>query len=156
MTPKQKKRFLFVASIIVGLSLATFFGLKAIEENANYFVQPTDIANSAKGAEGGLDLSKNYRVGGIVKPDSVIRNGVDVEFKITDCDHDVVVYFTGILPDLFREGQGIVANGSLVQKASGLAFNASQVLAKHDENYVPKEAAEAMMQKQANQCNQAS
>ncbi len=150
MTPKQKKRSLFVASIIGGLALATFFGLKAIEENANYFVQPSDIS------KGGLDLSKSYRVGGIVKPNSVKRDGVDVEFVITDCDHDVFVYFTGILPDLFREGQGIVANGSLVQKASGLAFNASQVLAKHDENYVPKEAAEAMMQKQANQCNQVS
>lgn len=147
MTPRQKKRFFFVASIIVGLSLATFLGLKAIKESANYFVQPTDIVN------GNIDLSKKYRIGGIVKANSVKRQGVDVEFQITDCTHDVMVTFTGILPDLFREGQGIVANGALEEHNGSIRFAATQVLAKHDENYVPSESANAMMLKQADQCD---
>lgn len=151
MTPKQKKRLFFVSGIVGGLVLATFLGIKAMEESANYFVQPSDIALKE------LDLQRGYRIGGIVKPKSVKRKGVDVEFAITDCDHDVTVEFSGILPDLFREGQGIVANGRLERQDNNeLRFMASQVLAKHDENYVPKEAAEAMMQKQANQCNQVS
>lgn len=150
MTPRQKKRFWFVSSIIVGLGLATFLGLQAIKESANYFVQPTDIAN------GDIDLTKRYRIGGIVKAASVKRQGVDVEFAITDCTHDVTVKYTGILPDLFREGQGIVANGSLEEHEGSIRFLANQVLAKHDENYVPSESANAMMLKQANQCDKAA
>lgn len=150
MTPKQKKRFAFVAAIIGGVSLATVLGLQAIKENANYFIEPSDII------AGEFTVEQSYRIGGIVKPKSVDRlaDGITVEFMITDCAADVPVRFTGILPDLFREGQGIVADGKLTQSATGKStFIASQVLAKHDENYVPNEAAEAVMQAQANQCN---
>lgn len=151
MTPRQKKRFAFVSAIIIGVSLATVLGLVAIKKTANYFIQPSDIT------AGNFSTQQDYRIGGIVKPNSVMRleNGVTVQFMITDCKADVLVQYTGLLPDLFREGQGIVANGKLAapdaKKPS--IFMASQVLAKHDENYVPNEAAEAVMQAQANQCN---
>lgn len=158
MTPRQKKRFAFVGAIVIGVSLATTIGLMGISKSADYFIEPTDVV------AGNFSTEQGYRIGGIVKPDSVKRldDGVTVEFLITDCTADVPVRYTGILPDLFREGQGIVANGKLHTAGSvtsGLptttqsTFMASQVLAKHDENYVPKEAAQAMMQAQANQCN---
>ena len=158
MTPRQKKRLAFVGAIVIGVSLATTVGLMGISKSADYFIEPSEIV------AGNFSTEQGYRIGGIVKPDSVRRleDGVTVEFLITDCKADVPVRYTGILPDLFREGQGIVANGKL-QTASISAtgqttitqftFMASQVLAKHDENYVPNEAREAMMQAQANQCN---
>ena len=155
MTPRQKKRFAFVSAIVVGISVATALGLVAIKKTADYFIQPSDIV------AGNFSTEQGYRIGGIVKPKSVIRleDGVTVQFMITDCKADVAVRYTGILPDLFREGQGIVANGKLETSGTQTGtpttstFIASQVLAKHDENYVPNEAAEAVMQAQANQCN---
>ena len=163
MTPRQKKRLAFVSAIVIGVSAATAIGLMGIKKSADYFIEPSDIV------AGNFSTEQGYRIGGIVKPNSVKRleDGVTVQFLITDCAADVPVRYTGILPDLFREGQGIVANGKLQaagttsDSTSGSAsaevtqstFIASQVLAKHDENYVPNEAAEAVMQAQANQCN---
>lgn len=161
MTPRQKKRLAFVSAIVIGVSAATAIGLVGIKKSADYFIEPSDIV------AGNFSTEQSYRIGGIVKPDSVQRleDGVTVQFLITDCAADVPVRYTGILPDLFREGQGIVANGKLqaagtpsVPGSSSVpttqsTFIASQVLAKHDENYVPNEAAEAVMQAQANQCN---
>jgi len=159
MTPRQKKRLAFVSAIVIGVSAATAIGLMGIKKSADYFIEPSDIV------AGNFSTEQGYRIGGIVKPNSVKRleDGVTVQFLITDCDADVPVRYTGILPDLFREGQGIVANGKLQaagtvsDSTSGATtqstFIASQVLAKHDENYVPNEAAEAVMQAQANQCN---
>lgn len=158
MTPRQKKRLAFVGAIIIGVGLATTVGLMGISKSADYFIEPSDVV------AGNFSIEQGYRIGGIVKPNSVRRleDGVTVEFLITDCKADVPVRYTGILPDLFREGQGIVANGKLQTASSTTAgqknttpstFMASQVLAKHDENYVPNEAREAMMQAQANQCN---
>lgn len=146
MTPRQKQRMWIVITIVIGAGVAAVLGLKAFQANITYFLNPSDVAS------GNYDINNRYRVGGIVKPGSISRldDGVTVQFSVTDCDADVIVQYTGILPDLFREGQGIVANGKLNQQA---VLVASQVLAKHDENYVPTEAAEAVMKAQAEQCN---
>ena len=153
MTPRQKKRLLFVSAIVVGVSVATAVGLLGIKQSADYFIEPSDII------AGNFSTDKGYRIGGIVKANSVSRleDGITVQFMITDCKADVPVRYTGILPDLFREGQGIVADGKLSTNGTDSTipsiFTASKVLAKHDENYVPNEAAEAVMLAKADQCN---
>jgi cytochrome c-type biogenesis protein CcmE len=146
MSPSQKNRLVIVGVILAGVSVATFFVLRALSAQAEFFLTPKQITQSEYTAD------QRYRIAGLVKKGSVsaLPNGVTRRFVITDCEYDVDIEFTGILPDLFREGQTIVATGVL--DASGL-FTASEVLAKHDENYVPKEAAELMMQAQANKCD---
>jgi len=145
MTPRQKKRFTLVGLIIAGTTLAALLALKGFQQSITYFVMPTDIH------QGEFDTTSHYRIGGTVKVGSVSRlaDGISVQFSITDCTHDVPVVYTGILPDLFREGQGIVADGSLDEAGR---FTAKQVLAKHDENYMPSELAEEMIEKQMQQC----
>ncbi|MBX2847550.1 MAG: cytochrome c maturation protein CcmE [Acidiferrobacterales bacterium] len=146
MSPTQKKRFTVVAAIVCGVGLATFFALQAFQANIEYFLTPQQV-NAGEYQENQL-----YRIGGLVKTGSVntLSDGVTKRFDVTDCEHDVTIQYTGILPDLFREGQAIVANGRFDQ---GNIMIANQVLAKHDENYVPNEAAEAVMLAQANKCN---
>lgn len=139
MSPTQKKRFIIVGVIVAGMSLATFFALKALENSAQYFITPSEIKlKTYEASKSGL-----YRVGGMVVNGSVKRleDGVTVQFDLTDTAEAITVQFTGILPDLFREGQGIVADGKINNE--GL-FVADKVLAKHDENYMPKEAMEAL------------
>lgn len=145
MSPTQKKRFTIVAAIVVGVSLASFFILKAFQANIEYFLTPKQIN------DGEYQANQLYRVGGLVKTGSVstLSDGVTKRFDVTDCEYDVTVQYTGILPDLFREGQAIIING----KFENSTMIANQVLAKHDENYVPSEAAEAVMLAQANKCN---
>ena len=134
--PKHKRlSLLVVASIIlvaaVGLMLAAF------EDNLIFFNTPTDIV------EKDIDADRRFRLGGLVEEKSVRRDedGLTTRFRVTDLTHTVEVSFRGILPDLFREGQGVVAEGML--NASGV-FIASEVLAKHDENYIPENVAEAL------------
>ena len=146
MTPKQKDRLVIVIAIIIGVSVATGLGLVAFKENIRFFVSPEDVAKTD------IDIEGQYRIAGIVKPGSVERqaDNISVKFVLTDCKADVAVYFTGILPDLFREGQTIVANGKFDTEKN---MQAEQVLAKHDENYVPTEASKSIMEAQANQCS---
>jgi len=145
MTPRQKKRFTLVGLLIAGTTLAAFLALKGFQQSITYFVMPTDIH------QGEFDTNSHYRIGGTVKVGSVSRleDGITMQFSITDCTHDVLVFYTGILPDLFREGQGIVADGRIDKNGQ---FTAQQVLAKHDENYMPSELAEEMIEKQMSQC----
>ena len=145
MNPTQKRRFTIVAVIISGVALATYFALQAFNANIEYFLTPKQIA------DGEYQAQQRYRLAGLVKKDSLetATDGVTRRFVVTDCVSDVTVQYTGILPDLFREGQAIVATGKLDADRTLLA---SQVLAKHDENYVPSEAADAMMLAQANKC----
>lgn len=136
MDAKMKKIALIggaVAVVGVGLTLA----LQAFNENLVFFFSPTQVA--AKEAPEG----RTFRLGGVVEPGSVERqgDGVTVAFKITDTAQSVPVVYKGILPDLFSEGQGVVAQGKL--DGHGV-FTASEVLAKHDENYMPPEAAKAL------------
>jgi len=137
MTPKRKQRLILVGLMVCGVGLAVTFGLKAFQESITLFRSPSDIA------AGAVKPGTPFRVGGMVVDDSVQRrdDNLDIKFELTDHAHTVVVSFTGILPDLFREGQGIVAMGQLSDDG---VFVASEVLAKHDENYMPPEVAEAL------------
>ena len=146
MSPSQKKRFAIISLIIAGVSAATFFSIMAMQSSFEYFKTPTQIKTE------GFDAQQTYKLAGIVRKGSVKRlsDGVTQRFDLTDCENDVTVQYTGILPDLFREGQAIVTIGKFSDEQMLIA---SQVLAKHDENYVPNEAADAVMLQQANKCN---
>lgn len=148
MSPTQKKRFAIVAIILLGVGAATFLGLMSIKSSIEYFRTPSQI-NS-----GEFDQTQTYKLAGLVRKGSLKRleDGVTRRFSLTDCVHDVTVQYTGILPDLFREGQAIVSIGHFDSES---VLIAQQVLAKHDENYVPNEAADALMLAQANKCDNA-
>jgi cytochrome c-type biogenesis protein CcmE len=138
MTRKQQR----VAFIIGGLALlgvATGLVLYALDETMVFFHTPSDVA------EKGIAAGTRFRLGGLVETGSVVRGqGTAVQFIVTDTEKNLPVAFTGILPDLFREGQGVVAEGML--NGAGV-FEADSVLAKHDENYMPKEVADALKAK---------
>ena len=119
-----------VALLVLGVSLAGYFGLKAFNDNLLYFFTPTDII------ENKAPTGKSFRLGGLVVTGSVVREDMNVVFSLTDNSEIIKVSYNGILPDLFREGQGIVATGSLDQDI----FVATTVLAKHDENYMPRKS----------------
>jgi cytochrome c-type biogenesis protein CcmE len=137
MKPARKKRLVLIVLMVVGISAGVGFALKSLDENIMFFFTPTEVTEG-KAPEGRL-----FRIGGMVVTGSVNRpgDGLTVEFDLTDNVEKVTVRYTGILPDLFREGQGIIANGQI--DSSG-GFVAQEVLAKHDENYMPPEVAEAM------------
>ncbi|MEY2696792.1 MAG: cytochrome c maturation protein CcmE [Pseudomonadota bacterium] len=136
MTPRRR-RMLVVSLILAGVGLAAYFGLTAFQKNLLYFLTPTQIA------QGEAPKGHSFRIGGLVVKGTVRRapDTLEVHFDLTDGNRTVGVSYTGILPDLFREGQGIIAIGKLSE--SGV-FEASEVLAKHDENYMPPEVAESL------------
>ena len=134
MKPRHK-RAAIIAGGLATLSLAAFLVLNAFQSNLVFFFTPTQIAS------GEAPRGKAFRVGGLVEPGSVKRDGTTVVFNVTDNAKSIAVAYTGILPDLFKEGRGIVAQGAIQPDGS---FRASEVLAKHDENYMPPEAAEAL------------
>jgi cytochrome c-type biogenesis protein CcmE len=138
----KQKRLGLILLMVAGISIATFFGLRAFNDNLMYFFSATDVI------EGKAPKDHLFRLGGMVVKGSVVRqpSGLTVRFVLTDMAKEVTVEYTGILPDLFREGQGIVANGKL--DANGI-FIAQEVLAKHDENYMPPEVAGSMKNKPA-------
>ncbi len=137
MTPKRKQRMMLVGLMLGGVAMAVGFGVNAFKQNIMLFHSPTDVA------AGTVKPGQPFRVGGMVVEGSVKRSDTDlnVYFELTDHAQTVPVSFSGILPDLFREGQGIVAMGSLDDQGT---FGATEVLAKHDENYMPPEVAEAL------------
>ena len=134
---RRQSRMLFVAIVISGVVIATVLALSAIGENMLYFFSPSQVK------AGEAPTGRTLRVGGMVVNGSVRRasGSLTVEFDLTDHAEQITVRYTGILPDLFREGQGIVARGSVIGNG---VFEAQEVLAKHDENYMPPEVAEAM------------
>lgn len=136
MNPKRKKLLLIVVFIVAGMGTATGLALKAFRNNLLYFFSPTQVVN------GKAPDDAQFRIGGLVEKGSVKRDpdSLQVSFVLTDTAHEVKVVYDGILPDLFREGQGIVADGRLRNGQ----FVASQVLAKHDANYMPPEVADAL------------
>ncbi|MFM1891158.1 MAG: hypothetical protein RLZ44_235 [Pseudomonadota bacterium] len=142
MNPKRKKRLVLIGLMVVGVGIAVGFALKAFNENLMFFFSPSEVA------AGKAPDSAAFRLGGMVVEGSVQRpgDGIVVEFALTDYGDTVTVQYEGILPDLFREGQGIVALGRLNPQG---VFVADEVLAKHDENYMPPEVAAAMKTVQA-------
>jgi cytochrome c-type biogenesis protein CcmE len=135
MTPRRK-RMILVSLIVVGVAAAAFLGLTAFQKNLLYFYTPSQVE------AGEAPKGYPFRVGGLVVQGSVKRSeGVTVHFSVTDGAATVPVLFSGILPDLFREGQGIISIGQI--NAEGV-FVASEVLAKHDENYMPPEVSDAL------------
>ena len=143
---RRQNRMLLVALLLFGVFSAGYLGIKAFNENLLYFYTPTDVAN------GKAPAGKSFRVGGLVEKDSVQRKDMMVSFVVTDNNKSIEVRYEGILPDLFREGQGVVTSGSLTSKCTKNWFGkqckntflATDVLAKHDENYMPPEVAAAL------------
>jgi cytochrome c-type biogenesis protein CcmE len=136
MTPRRK-RMVVIALLLAGMALATALILNAFNQNLMYFYSTSDVV------AGKAPTARDFRIGGLVVKGSLQRlpNSLTVHFVLSDLKKEVTVTYTGILPDLFREGQGIVANGQL--GADGV-FVAREVLAKHDENYMPPEVAASL------------
>lgn len=137
MHPIRKKRLTIVLFLVAGVSLAVGLATYALRQNINLFYDPSQIA------EGEAPVDVRIRAGGMVKEGSVVRDpeSLKVEFQVTDFSASVPMQYTGILPDLFAEGQGVVAMGRLNEQGM---FVADQVLAKHDENYMPPEVNDAL------------
>jgi cytochrome c-type biogenesis protein CcmE len=138
MITRKKRRLYIVLLALLGLGTAAALTLTAFEDNIVFFFSPTDLQT-----RGGEIKGRSFRLGGLVEAGSVQKqpDGVTTRFSVTDGANKVLVTFTGQLPDLFREGQGVVAEGKL--RPDGL-FAAREVLAKHDENYMPPEVADAL------------
>ena len=137
-TKKVKSRifFLFLSSILAAIIIFTI--LRSLEENVVYFFSPTEIYNKAN-----ISFNKKIRIGGLVKINSVSKNETSINFIITDFKKEIAVSYNGLVPNLFSEGKGVVAEGKLKDKKY---FVADKILAKHDENYMPSEVSKALEQ----------
>ena len=129
------KIFLFFV-FLIAISAVIFFVLKSLEENVVYFFSPTEIYNKAN-----ISFDKKIRVGGLVKPNSITKGEKSINFIITDLKKEIVVSYEGLVPNLFAEGKGVVAEGKLKDRKY---FIAAKILAKHDENYMPPEVSKAL------------
>ena len=136
MTPRRR-RMTMVIMLVVGIGIAAALAMTAFQSNLLYFIDPSEVV------QGKAPANRSFRLGGMVKEGSVQRqqDGLTVRFDVTDYAESVTIQYTGILPDLFREGQGIIANGRLNEQG---IFVASEVLAKHDEEYMPPEVAASL------------
>ena len=135
MTPRRK-RAAWIIGALIALALVTFFVVNAFRQNLVFFYTPTQVA------AGAAPQGRAFRIGGMVVDKSLVRaaDGVTMQFAVTDTDQSIPVQYRGILPDLFKEGKGVVAEG----RWENGVFTASEVLAKHDENYMPPEAQDAV------------
>lgn len=143
MNPRRKKRLTIVLFVLTGISIVAGLVLYTLSQNIDLFFTPSEVINGKKDSGLKPHVGQRIRVGGLVVPGTVKRDpeSLKVSFSLMDTGPMVTIKYDGILPDLFREGQGIMANGVLQQDNTILA---SEVLAKHDENYMPKEIAEAV------------
>jgi cytochrome c-type biogenesis protein CcmE len=141
MTPRRK-RMIAVAAIVIGVGAATAVALQAFQENIMYFYSPSQIS------DGEAPRGRAFRLGGLVTTGSLQRvpGSIEINFVVTDNAQSIPVKYSGLLPDLFREGQGVIAHGKLDDNG---VFLADEVLAKHDENYMPPEVAESLHTPQA-------
>jgi cytochrome c-type biogenesis protein CcmE len=137
MTPRRRRRLALVLGIVAGVSIAGALALSAFRQNVTFFFDPTQVA------AGQVPAGERFRLGGMVTQGSLHRapGSLEVKFVVTDFSHDVPVSYTGVLPDLFREGAGVVAHGRLRPDGT---FVADEVLAKHDEKYMPPEVARSL------------
>jgi len=143
MNPRRKKRLTIVVSVLAGIGLITGLVLYALSQSIDVFYTPSEIINGKEDTGSKPIVGQRIRVGGLVVVGSVSRDpeNLKVQFDLTNKGAVITVKYDGILPDLFREGQGIIANGTLTTETT---LEASEVLAKHDENYMPKEIAESL------------
>tara|TARA_Y100001949_G_scaffold174150_1_gene181058 strand:+ start:249 stop:668 length:420 start_codon:yes stop_codon:yes gene_type:complete len=132
---KVKLRILFLFLVLISIILSVYLILKSLEENVVYFLSPSEIKNLAE------INSKKIRIGGMVKDQSIVMNSDEINFIITDFKNDINVSYSGVVPNLFEEGKGVVAEGYLKDRSY---FKAKKILAKHDENYMPPEVKEAL------------
>lgn len=132
---RKRQRLVMVAGGLVALAIAVGLVLFAFEDNLVFFYSPSEVKEKA------IPADRRFRVGGLVEAGSVERNGLVTVFRVTDTVNAITIRHEGVLPDLFREGQGVVAEGALDAKG---VFIASEVLAKHDETYMPPEVADAL------------
>jgi cytochrome c-type biogenesis protein CcmE len=136
MSPKKQRRLAFAIALLLAGGLAAVLVVVALRDNVLFFYSPSDLAARP------VPPGQSVRIGGLVENGSVVReSGLDVRFTVTDGKHSVPVRYSGVLPDLFREGQGVVALGS---RQSDGTFTAREVLAKHDEKYMPPEVVDAL------------
>ena len=133
---KARSRFFILMFLLLSAVIVIFVVLKSLEENVIYFFSPTEIYNKEN-----ISFNKKIRVGGLVKEDSLTNNQTLVNFVITDLNNEIIVSYSGSLPNLFSEGKGVVAEGELRDKKY---FVANEILAKHDENYMPPEVSKAL------------
>ncbi len=136
LSKKVKSRFFFLLLSLISVAIVIFVVLRSLEENVVYFFSPTEIYNKTN-----ISFNKKIRVGGLVKMDSISKNETSINFVITDLKNEIVVSYNGLVPNLFSEGKGVVAEGKLKDKKY---FIADKILAKHDENYMPPEVNKAL------------
>ena len=136
LSKKARSRIVVLTFLLVSAIVVVFFVLKSLEENVVYFFSPTEIYNKEN-----ISFNKKIRVGGLVKEGSITNNQTSVNFIVTDLNNEIIVSYSGSLPNLFSEGKGVVAEGKLKDKKY---FIADKILAKHDENYMPPEVSKAL------------
>ncbi len=136
LSKKARSRFFVLMFLLVLAIVVIFVVLKSLEENVVYFFSPTEIYNNEN-----ISFNKKIRVGGLVKEGSLTNNQAMINFVVTDLNNEIMVSYSGLLPNLFSEGKGVVAEGKLKDKKY---FIADKILAKHDENYMPPEVSKAL------------
>jgi len=136
LSKKVKSRIFFLAFTLILAGIVIFIILRSLEENVVYFLSPTEIYNKTN-----IAFDKKIRIGGLVKMNSISKDEISISFIITDLKKEIIVSYEGIVPNLFSEGKGVIAEGKLKDKKY---FIASKILAKHDENYMPPEVSKAL------------
>ena len=136
LSKKVKSRILFLVLLLLLATVVIFFILKSLEENIVYFFSPSEIYNKPN-----ITLNEKIRIGGLVKEDSIIKDQTSIKFIITDLKKEIIVSYSGAVPNLFSEGKGVIVEGELKDKKY---FVADEILAKHDENYMPPEVSRAL------------
>ena len=136
LSKKVKSRILFLVLLLLLATVVIFFIFKSLEENIVYFFSPSEIYDKPN-----ISLNEKIRIGGLVKENSIIRDQTSIKFIITDLKKEIIVSYSGAVPNLFSEGKGVIAEGELKDKKY---FVADKILAKHDENYMPPEVSKAL------------
>ena len=136
LSKKVKSRIVFLVFLLLSATVVLYFILKSLEENVVYFFSPSEIYDKPN-----ISLNEKIRIGGLVKEDSIIKDQTSIKFIITDLKKEIIVSYSGLVPNLFSEGKGVVAEGELKDQKY---FVADKILAKHDENYMPPEVIKAL------------
>ena len=136
LSKKVKSRIIFLVFLLLSATAIIFLILKSLEENIVYFLSPSEIYDKPN-----ISFNEKIRIGGLVKEDSIIKDQTSIKFIITDLKKEIIVSYSGAVPNLFSEGKGVIAEGELKDKKY---FVADEILAKHDENYMPPEVSKAL------------